>query len=162
MEGFCVYQSQDLADNRAQLRSRRLAVYIPAGLLLILTLVSFFLRWPQAVTMILCVLLCSHIIFCYTMFISPVLAYGQHIDHALNGRVRDAQGAFVQMEDQAVLREGLYFYPMTINVGATLRENGDRLFYYDAHLPLPDWQAGETLTLTSYDNRVTAWARGEQ
>ena len=157
-----MYQSQDLADNRAQLRSRRLAVYIPAGLLLILTLVSFFLRWPQGVTAALTILFCSVVIFCYTLLISPVKIYGRHLDHALHGHTHETRGAFVGFEAEPVTREGLLFYPMTINVGATLRENGDRLFYYDAHLPLPDWQAGETLTLTSYDNRVTAWARGEQ
>lgn len=156
-----MYQPSDYQENRDQLRRRATAVGAPAVALLALTLLSFFLRWPQAVTMILCVLLCSHIIFCYTMFISPVLAYGQHIDHALNGRVRDAQGAFVQMEDQAVLREGLYFYPMTINVGDKGLAEDDRLFYYDANLPRPAWQPGEQLVITSYDNRVTAWKAAE-
>ena len=52
------------------------------------------------------------------------------------------------------------FYPVTLNVGDQGREEDDRLFYMDANLPRPDWQAGETLTLTFYDNRVTAWRRG--
>ena len=67
---------------------------------------------------------------------------------------------FVSMDEASVTRENVDFYPVTLNVGDQGREEDDRLFYMDANLPRPDWQAGETLTLTFYDNRVTAWRRG--
>ena len=51
------------------------------------------------------------------MLISPLLAYGKHVDHALNGRTRDTEGLFVSMEEECVGRDGVEFYPMTINVG---------------------------------------------
>ena len=156
-----MYQPSDYQENRDQLRSRLITAGAPAAALLALLLISFFLRWPEKLTVALSVLLCSEIIFCYSMLISPVIAYGRHLDHALNGRVRDAEGVFVGMEDQAVLREGLYFYPMTINVGDKGLEKDNRLFYYDANMPRPDWQEGERLVITSYDNRVTAWKRTE-
>ena len=79
------------------------------------------------------------------------------MDYALNGRSRETQGVFVGMEDKPVTREGLLLYPLTINVGEAIRDDGNRLFYYDAHLPLPDWKEGDCLCLTSYDNRITAW-----
>ena len=46
-----------------------------------------------------------------------------------------------------------------INVGVMEDEKDDRLFYYDANLPRPDWQAGETLTITAHDKSVGAWER---
>ena len=67
--GPIVYQQSDYQENRDQLRSRLLAVGIPAALLLILTLVSFFLRWPEALTVILCIALCSLCIFSWSMLI---------------------------------------------------------------------------------------------
>jgi len=154
-----VYTVQDLEENRAQLRQRMIRTFVPAGLLLALTLVSFFLRWPQVITILLCIALCALLIFCYGMFIAPVRAYGKHIDHALNGRTRDAEGEFRGFDPETVLRDGINFIPLTINVGDTPKVGGDRLFYWDANLPQPDWREGERLVLTSYDNRVTAWRR---
>ena len=35
----------------------------------------------------------------------------------------------------------------------------DRLFYYDANLPRPDWKIGEMLTVTAHDKSLGAWER---
>ena len=155
-----MYQQNDYDENRQQLRARSLTVGLPMAALLALAVVSFLLRWPQGVTMALCFLVCAVGIFGYTMLISPVRAYGRHIAHALTGRTRQTSGVFVSMDEASVTRENVDFYPVTLNVGDQGREEDDRLFYLDANLPRPDWQAGETLTLTFYDNRVTAWRRG--
>lgn len=154
-----MYQENDYAGNRAQLRARLLAVLISCALLFALMLVSFFLRWPQAVTMAVSSVLFGGFIFAYCMFLSPVIAYGRHIDHALHGRTRQTEGVFVAMEEESVGREGVSFYAMTINVGEPGKPEDDRLFYYDANLPRPAFQAGERLRLRSYDKRVTAWER---
>ena len=154
-----VYRQEDYADISAQLKKRWIAVAVPAALLLVCVGVSFGLRWPQTVTALLTIAAIFLFIFCFAMFISPVIAYRRHIDHALHGKTHDTEGVFVEMEPDAVVREGLRLYPMTLNVGAGIRDDGDRLFYYDANLPRPDWQKGEGLTLTSYDNRVVAWER---
>ena len=157
-----MYRNEDEALNRAQLRSRWLVLGGAALALLTLTLVSFLLRWPEAVTVLLSSALLAACIFGYSMFIAPVAVYGKHIDHALHGKTRETAGMFAGMEAEAVERDGLRFYPMSLNVGATLKDNGDRLFYYDANLPRPDWREGENLVLTSYDNRVTDWRRAAQ
>ncbi|MBQ7455688.1 MAG: hypothetical protein IJS53_04530 [Clostridia bacterium] len=156
-----MYQPGDYEQNRAQLRARLAAAGIPFFLLLGAAGLAFGLRWPQAVAMALTVAACSLAVFCYCLFISPVIAYGKHIDHALHGRTRDAAGVFVRMEENAVAREGLDYYAMTLNVGDKGLEEDDRLFYYDANLPRPAWQAGQRLVITSYDNRVTAWRADE-
>lgn len=154
-----MYRQQDYADVCAQLKKRRLCVYSVSALIFAAAILSFALRWLQTVTAIIAIISLFVLIFCQSLVISPVSAYRKHLDHALHGKTHDTQGTFVSMEEEAVQREGLSLYPMTINVGAGIRDDGDRLFYYDANLPRPDWQAGETLLLTSYDNRVTAWTR---
>ncbi len=154
-----MYREEDYAEITAQLRKRRLAVGIPAALLLILAIVSFALRWPQGVTAALTIAGAATAIFCHVMFVAPVSAYRKHIDHALRGMNHETQGVFVSMDADAVSRDGIQVWPMTVNVGAGIRDDGDRLFYYDANLPRPDWQAGETLLITSYDNLVIRWAR---
>ena len=36
-------------------------------------------------------------------------------------------------------------------------EEDDRLFYYDGRRPLPGWDVGQRLLLTSYDKLITDW-----
>lgn len=154
-----MYTAQNYQDNRAQLRSRTLAVSLPALVFFVLMIVSFALRWAEAVTVILSIITFSLFIFGYSMFIAPVRAYGKHIDHALNGRTRQLTGTFLEMEEEAVWRDGVAFYPFTISVGDKSEEGNHRLFYMDANFPRPDWKEDDELTLTSYDNRVTAWEK---
>ena len=152
-----MYTNESYQQNRAQLRARLYACGLPLLALFVLMLVSFFVRWPEAVTTLLCIIMFSAGILLYGMLISPVIAYGKHIYHALNGRTRKLQGVFVSMEEEAVGRDGVNFYPFIVNVGDKGDEEDDRLFYMDANLPRPDWKVGEKLEVTSYDNRVTAW-----
>ena len=154
-----MYQQNDYDENRGQLRARSLAIGLPMAALLALAVVAFLLRWPQGVTMVLCFLVCAVGIFGYTMLISPVRAYGQHIAHALTGRTRQTSGVFVSMDADSVTRENVEFYPVTLNVGEQGHEEDDRLFYYDANLPRPDWKRGEQITVTAHDKALGAWTR---
>ena len=66
---------------------------------------------------------------------------------------------FKEMETQIVMRDGVQYYPMMISVGDMEDPEDDRLFYYDAYLPRPDWKPGELLTLTAHDKALGAWTR---
>jgi len=157
-----MYANENYQQNRDQLRSRLISCCLPLLALFILMLVSFFLRWPEALTTLLSILTFSAAILLYGMYISPVIAYGKHIHHALNGHTRKLQGVFVSMEEEAVTRDGVSYYPFIINVGDKGEEEDDRLFYMDANMPRPAWKEGEKLEITSYDNRVTAWVITER
>ena len=152
-----MYTNESYQQNRDQLRTRLLACGLPVLALIILMIVSFCLRWPEALTVAFSIIAFGGAILLYGMLISPVIAYGKHVHHALNGRTRSLQGVFVNMEEAPVGRDGVQFYPFVINVGDKGEEEDDRLFYMDANLPRPQWQVGEKLEITSYDNRVTAW-----
>lgn len=154
-----MYRQEDYASVCAQLRSRLWAVCVPAALLLGFSLVSFFLRWPEGVTAALSTAAFFVFIFCFSMYVAPVIAYKKHVAYALSGHNRQTQGVFVGMEEKPVNRDGLQLYPLTVNVGEGIRDDGNRLFYYDAQLPRPDWKEGDVLLLTSYDNRVIAWEK---
>ena len=154
-----MYSQKDYDDICAQRRGRLLALCLPFALLAGLTLLSFLIRWPQGVTVALTIAAGALFIAGWSFFISPLNAYRKHIFHALNGHTSKTRGVFVGMGDERVEREGLIFWPLTLNVGAGIRDDGDRLFYYDAYLERPDFQPGEELELTSYDNRVIAWSR---
>ena len=154
-----MYTEQDYQDVRRQLRFRALVMGLPALLLLAGVVVSFVfrLRW---LTTGLSLLLGAGCIFGCGLFLSPVLAYSRHLDEVLHGRVRSTTGAFKEMEDQTVLRDGVRYYPLLISVGDMQNPEDDRLFYYDANLPRPDWKPGETLTVTAHDKALGAWVKG--
>jgi len=154
-----MYQENDLQQSRAQYRSRLTAVLSAAGVFFAAMIVSFILRLPQVLTMILTCIGGVICIFCLNLLVFPVRAYCRHIDHALHGRTRKLTGVFISMDETPVKRDGVMFRPFTVNVGAGRHDDGVRLFYYDANLPVPEWKTDEKLTLTSYDSRVTDWVR---
>ncbi len=153
-----MYTEQDYTEIRGQIRRRSLALGIPAVVLLAGVIVSFVCR-IKWLTMGLSVLLGAFCIFGYGMLLYPVTAYGRHLDEVLHGRGRSTTGAFKEMEEQAVLREGVRYYPMMISVGDMENPEDDRLFYYDANLPRPDWKVGEMLTVTAHDKALGAWVK---
>lgn len=153
-----MYTEQDFTEISRQVKERELAVGIPAVVLLAGVIVSFVFR-IRYLTMALSVILGAWCIFAYGMLLYPVIAYRRHLDEVLHGRVRSATGAFKEMEETPVMRDGVRYYPMMISVGDMENPEDDRLFYYDANLPRPDWKRGETLTVTAHDKALGAWER---
>ena len=153
-----MYTEQDYTDICNQLKRRWLALGIPAAVLFVAVIVSFVFR-IKWLTIALSVALGAFCIFSYGMLLSPVIAYRRHLDEVLHGKVRSTTGAFKEMESQPVMRDGVKYYPMTISVGDMENPEDDRLFYYDANLPRPDWKTGETLTVTAHDKSMGAWVR---
>ncbi len=157
-EERALYTEQDYSDIRGQIKRRELALGIPAVLMLAGIIVSFVFR-VRWLTISLSLILGIWCIFGYGMLLYPVIAYGRHLDEVLHGRVRSATGAFKEMESQAVMRDGVKYYPMMISVGDMENPEDDRLFYYDANLPRPDWEVGDMITVTAHDKALGAWQK---
>ncbi len=153
-----MYSKEDLVSVGRQLRNRVILCVVPAAALAAGVVVSFLLR-TQWLTVLLSILLGSAAIFCHGVFISPVLAYRRHIESALRGRTRETRGVFRHFAAEKAEREGVRFVPLTVNVGGALMEEDDRLFYYDANLPLPQWREGDRLRIESIDKAVVRWRK---
>ena len=153
-----MYTEQDYTDISNQLKSRWAALGVPALMLLAAVIASFVFR-IKWLTIGLSLVLGVFCIFSYGMLLSPVIAYRRHLDEVLHGRVRSTTGAFKEMEAQPVMRDGVKYYPVMISVGDMENPEDDRLFYYDANLPRPDWKPGDMLTVTAHDKSMGAWAR---
>ena len=157
-EDTALYTEQDFMDIKRQLRRRAAALAGLSALLLAAVIASFALRryW---LTVALTALLSMLIVFVYDLLIRPVAAYQRHLDQVLHGRVRTATGIVKRVEEKTVMRDGVRFYPVLLNVGPKSEETDDRLFYFDANLPLPAWQIGESITVTAHDKAIGAWNR---
>ncbi len=153
-----MYTQTDYNEIKRQKNKRLILFLVPAALLLAGVVVSFVFR-VKFLTMGLTIVLGAYTIFFYELLIAPVAAYQKHIDDALRGRTRSLTGAFKEIEQTSVVRDGVKYYPLLLNVGDMESPEDDRLFYYDCNLPIPDWKAGETLTVTAHDKAMTAWQR---
>ena len=152
-----LYSETDFQSITGQLKKRRLAIWIPFVLALLLILVLAVQRVSQVIVIILTIVSVGALIFCEGMFVHPISCYHKHIDSVLHGKTHTVKGFFRTMEADPVIREGVSYYPVILNVGTANDEKDDRLLYFDANLPRPDWQAGEFLSMTAHDKAIGSW-----
>ena len=153
-----MYTQQDYEKVHGQ-RTKRLWFLIVPMIFVLGGIIWSFIARIEWLTMTLTVLGGAVFIFVFCMFISPLIAYERHLQIALHGRTRVTKGTFKEMGDTDVLREGVRFYPLMISVGNPQDEEDDRLFYFDANLPRPDFKEGDSLTITAHDKYMTAYEK---
>ncbi len=157
-----MYKTNDWEENNRQLKRRLLALLIPLALFLAGIVVSLLpdvrLQW---LTILLTILGGAMVIFCYGMFLSPVLSYSRHLKNVLEGRKRETTGRLTEVGSQSCFREGVEYYPMTVNVGEKGDAADDRLFYYDVHKGMPPFEPGDLITIVSHDKAVADIRRAE-
>jgi len=149
-----LYTQQNLQDIRQQQKKRWMAVGIPAALLFIGMIVGFILRieWITiACTALAGVLLMAG----WDLFIKPLKCYERHLRSALEGRTRECECAFASMDhDESVVDGVRYFGFMAVDYDEKTKKPYERLFYYDAELPRPDFQEGDMLHIVFYDKMI--------
>ena len=151
-----MYTLRDYEDINRQLRKNWLCSLLPFIVLLGVVVWSFIvrIRW---LTMAATILAGAILIFTYGIYIAPLSRYRRHLELALSGTQKVTEGIFKFMEEKPVEREGVMYFPFIINVGDQDEEDDDRLFYYDANLKRPAWQAGQVLRIQSYEKFVSGW-----
>ena len=157
-----LYSEADYESIKTQLKKRQLLICIPFFLCIVLTLFLAVIRVNQIIVMALTIVSAGALIFCQGLFIHPINCYRKHIDNVLHGKTHTVKGLFKEMEPDSVIREGVDYYPLIVNVGSSNDEKDDRLLYFDANLPRPDWQVGEYLSFRAHDKAVGAWERAER
>ncbi len=160
MERETLYAEQDLAALRAQLKRRWLALLLPELALLALLVYSLVVR-NKALTVICSIVMGCLAVGMITLVIGPLRRYVLFLQEAMQGRQRELEGVLKGLEQHPVLRDGVRFVPFTVNVGRPDEDKDDRLLYWDWNLPLPAWQPGDRLWISSFDKAVLAWGKLE-
>ena len=153
-----MYSENDLKDAQQAVKRARLLMYIPAAILFIAAIITFVVR-IKWLTILLSALGGWWIVFTHQMYVIPRKGYMEHIRSALRVAHKEAEGYYLRTEETPVERNNVMFYAFYLNVGERQDPEDDRLFYYDANLPRPDWQPGEMLTVTAHDKALGAWVR---
>ena len=150
------YTENDLTQARLETRKILLLMLVHAVLLLGGVIWSFVVR-IKWLTILLSILTGFWIIFIRQNFWLPRQAYSNHIDSSLHAKKKEAEGRYLRTEDTPVERNNVMFYAFYLNIGEKEDPDDDRLFYWDALKPLPDWQTGDRIRICSYDKFVSSY-----
>ena len=151
-----MYKTEDADALRGQLKRRILCWLAPEAALLSGVAWSFARRLAW-LTPLLFSLLGAVLLFSVTVCLLPLKRYADFVSGALTGRSRRSVVDFESREEAAVEREGVRVFPVRAKGGGR-EEYRERLFYWDANLPPPAWQAGERLALVTHERFIIGWA----
>ncbi len=161
MNELLYYTQADREAASAELAKRRWLVYVPAALLLLLSVASFIAfrlhrnesGWP--ITALLTMLGGAYFLFFQEVYLLPAKRYHTHVNYMLGNFLREAEGAIVSLDAEAKDNEGLDCHAMILNIGHDNDPNDERLFYIDALKGLPEVTQGMRVRVLS-NNRMIA------
>jgi hypothetical protein len=153
-----MYTQGDLEEINSQLR-RRIGLWALPQLPLLAALVYTLIIRYQVMTIVIFVLMGWIAVFAAGVSIAPVAAYRKFLRGLLGGRKRDLIGVFKGFDTDTVMRDKVRYVPLMLNVGDIGEPKDDRLLYWDANLPLPAWQPGDKLWISSHDKSVADWRK---
>jgi hypothetical protein len=156
-----MYHQSDIADIQKQLRRRILAWLMP-GVVLLCLVVFCFIKRVEWLTAALFALLGCLAVFAMHLYILPLARYRRFLELAVHGRQRHSVLLFKSFDDQAVVREGVRFYPLLFSAGSPGEAMDDRLIYWDANLPPPTWNPGDKLAIFSHEKALTSWTPADE
>ena len=160
-----MYTQEDWNDVLTMVKKRWLVTIIPAALVMAAAIAIFVYGRIQRsdtiwmITSALTVLGGGYFVFFYGVYVRPALIYRKHLTYMLAGRMRETTGVFKSFSEDVSDREGLECHAMMLNIGEKDDPEDDRLFYYDAYKPRPNFAIGERVTVKSNDKMVSSMVR---
>lgn len=151
-----MYTQEDYLVIDRQFKKRSGWVLFSVAMLLTGLIVSFVIRiqWLSVLLMVTTGFLA---IFLWDLVLSPLNAYRKFLRDLLGGRKREYSGQFQGFEKLTTMRDGVAFYPFLLTIGDAENEKDERLLYWDSNLPLPPWQEGAKLWVSTFDKSVCDW-----
>ena len=157
-----MYTQQDWDDVQVMLKKRWLVTIVPSALVLAVAIAVFVYGRIQRsdtiwmITSALTILGGGFFVFFYGVYVRPARIYRRHLSYMLTGRMRETTGVFKSFSEDVSDREGLECHAMMLNIGEKDDPEDDRLFYYDAYKPRPEFTFGERVTVRSNDKMVSS------
>lgn len=132
--------------------SIRLILLIVLGLAFVAGVIVFNKLRIQAATMA-----CAAVGFAVTYFlwsfkVSPWMKYNKYMREMKNGRKRITACEYVYFTPETRLFDGVEVHELVVRVGN--EEEDERLFYWDADKPAPEFNEGDSIEIESYGNFV--------
>lgn len=153
-----MYTENDLQEVLAQRKRRWIVLLLPAAVLAAVIIASLVIR-AERLTIVATIAAGALLIAGYDLFIKPVSAYATHVNNMLHGRRREIELPFASLSGAVSLVDGVRCYALTVSDRDEKGKPCDRLFYYDAEKPLPDFREGDMLHIVYHDKGIASIAR---
>lgn len=153
-----MYTESDLQSVLAQRKRRWTVLLIPVAVLAVVLVGSLIVRveWlTTAATIVGGVMLIAG----YDLCIKPLDDYATHVDNMLHGRRREIDLPFAALSGDISLVDGVRYYALTATDYDEKGKPYERLFYFDAEKPSPDFKAGEMLHIVFHDKEIADISR---
>lgn len=157
-----MYSEKDWSDINALLKKRWIVALGPSGAVLIAAIIIFVYGQLNRsehlwmLTSFLTILGGGYLLFFYGLSVRPALIYRRNLRYLLTGRKRVTTGVLKEFSEDITDRDGMLVYALLVNVGEKNDPEDDRLFYYDAFKPLPEFPVGTPVTVHSNDKLVSS------
>ena len=148
-----MYTESDLQSVLAQRKRRWMILLIPIAVLTAVLIGSLVMRveWlTSAATIVGGVMLIAG----HDLFIKPLTDYAAHVNNMLHGRRREIDLPFAACSEDISLVDGVRYYALTATDYDEKGKPYERLFYYDAEKPFPDFAPGEMLHIVFHDKEI--------
>lgn len=141
-----LYSEQSITDISAQLKKRYTVISAVLALLLALIVVSIIPR-IQWLTMVSVFLFGAFAVFSIDLFCLPLHRYRKLLTSALTGRTHTGVFEYKETEADTSMVDGVACRGMIFLGEPDKHGSREQRFYWDEEKPLPDFRAGEQITL---------------
>jgi len=159
-----MYREDELTAIREQQKKRWMTALIPCALLLITIIIAFTIRGPKSendrlamIIVIVCTILMGGLlIFTWALKIKPLRCYEKHINNLLHGRTHEFdEGTYSHMDSDISLVDGVEYYALYLTTfDEKKKKTYERLFYYDALKPKPEFAEGQPVHVVYHDKEI--------
>ena len=151
-----LYSEKDIEQISAQLKKRYTIICIVLALLLALIVISIFPR-IQWLTMVAVFLFGAFAVFSIDLLCLPLHRYRKLLTSALNGRTHTGTFEFKETEGETSMVDGVSCRGLIFLGEPDKHGSREQRFYWDEQKPLPDFRAGDQITLKYTGKNIIGW-----
>ena len=151
-----LYSEKDIRQITAQLKKRYLLLGCGLAVILALFIVSMIIR-VEWLSMVLFFLFCAVAVFVIELFCLPLHRYKKLIVSALTGRTHTGVFEYEQAEENISVVDGVSCRGLLFLGEPDKHGTREQRYYWDCEIPLPDFRAGDQVTLKYTGRNIIGW-----
>ena len=157
-----LYSERNLSDIRGQIKKRLLALGAVSVLFLAAIVYTLILdnhkdHRPEVWTTVLTLVWLFSLIFGFDLLVRPLYSYAKHLQTSLHGRTHEVVCEFSRAGENESVVDGVVYRDLIFLGEADKHGDRDRLFYWDAELPVPAFAPGSQIRVQYYDRFMTGY-----
>mgnify|MGYP006896848741 CR=1 FL=1 len=153
-----LYSEKDINQINAQRKKRYTIIFIVFAIIIALVIWSFIVRieWLSMVSVFLAGVT---LVFGIDLFCLPLHRYRKLMTSALTGRTHLGTFEFKETESEISNVDGIPCKSLIFLGDPDKHGSREQCFYWDQEHPLPDFKAGDQITLKYTGRNIIAWGR---